>query len=160
MYLNIDIIDSSPGEACRDWQTGWLLAGGKGSKQILCKLWASQSALCMQHRYLFRVRQQWDEIRNNDPLQPVIKRLGFVCSVQPQAQLLWSCVSADFRWLTHWHADYWTVSSFMNPMCWCGKCSTQLKAALIAPSIQPLCQYIFTPFALTNWPPCQCNTMA
>lgn len=37
----------------------------------------------------------WDEFRNNDPLQSMIKQLGFVCGVQPQAELVRSARAVD-----------------------------------------------------------------
>lgn len=58
----------------------------KQEKQIQ-ELRSSQNALCRQH--LFGARRQSDEFRNNDPLQPVIKQLGFTWSVPLlQAELL------------------------------------------------------------------------
>lgn len=123
----------------------------KEQKQIWHKLWASQNALCMQHRYLFRVRQQWDEIRNNDPLQPVIKQLGFVCSVQPQAELLWSAVSAD--WGSS-HTDMLTAEPSPALCIWCD----DVENVAHSRTQHPLCRYIFTPFNINNWPPSQCKT--
>lgn len=103
------------------------------------------------------LRQHWDEIRNNDPLQPVIKQLGFVCSALPRAGLLWSSVSAD---LGGSHTDMLTTEAFPALCIWCDGVENVARSWTQhwrRPALNH-CRYITAPFNVPNWPPFQCET--
>lgn len=65
-------------------------------------------------------RRQCDEFRNNDPLQPVIKQLGFTCSApSPQAELLWSTYLLTYvaHTLTRWLLNHFQIHA-SDVMVW------------------------------------------